>query len=112
MASWKSFVAARLAWNRLDEILISAPKRDEGMPLPAPQGRLSAIRLGYINPLTRKTVLANVSIDLVPGKSLGMIGPSASGKSTLVRLLVGAWPCTSGNVRLDGADIMRGRAPS
>ena len=95
VASWKSFIAARLAWNRLDEILNSAPKRDEGMPLPAPQGRLSAIRLGYVNPLTRKTVLANVSIDLVPGESLGVIGPSASGKSTLVRLLVGAWPCTS-----------------
>jgi PrtD family type I secretion system ABC transporter len=105
VASWKSFIAARLAWNRLDEILNSAPKRDEGMPLPAPDGRLSAIRLGYVNPVTRKTVLANVSLDLAPGESLGMIGPSASGKSTLVRLLVGAWPCTSGNVRLDGADI-------
>jgi PrtD family type I secretion system ABC transporter len=105
VASWKSFIAARLAWIRLDEILINAPKRDEGMPLPAPQGRLSAIRLGYVNPVTRKTVLANVSLDLMPGESLGMIGPSASGKSTLVRLLVGAWPCTSGNVRLDSADI-------
>ena len=105
VASWKSFIAARLAWNRLDEILNTAPKRDEGMRLPAPQGRLSAIRLGYVNPITRKPVLGNVSIDLMPGESLGVIGPSASGKSTLVRLLVGAWPCTSGNVRLDGADI-------
>ena len=105
VASWKSFIAARMAWNRLDEILNSAPKRDEGMRLPAPEGRLSAIRLGYVNPVTRKAVLGNVSIDLLPGESLGVIGPSASGKSTLVRLLVGAWPCTSGNVRLDGADI-------
>lgn len=105
VASWKSFIAARMAWNRLDEILNSAPKRDEGMRLPAPEGRLSAIRLGYVNPVTRKPVLGNVSIDLLPGESLGVIGPSASGKSTLVRLLVGAWPCTSGNVRLDGADI-------
>jgi ABC-type protease/lipase transport system fused ATPase/permease subunit len=75
------------------------------MPLPAPRGQLNAIRLGYANPATRKTVLANVSLDLMPGESLGVIGPSASGKSTLVRLLVGAWPCTGGNVRLDGADI-------
>jgi len=105
VASWKSFVAARLAWNRIDEILNSAPKRDDGMRLPAPQGRLSANRLGYVNPITRKPVLGNVVIDLLPGESLGVIGPSASGKSTLVRLLVGAWPCTSGNVRLDGADI-------
>lgn len=105
VASWKSFVAARLAWNRLDDILINAPRRDEGMALPAPQGKLSAIRLGYANPLTRRTVLSNVGFELLPGESLGVIGPSASGKSTLIRLLVGAWPCTAGTVRLDGADI-------
>ena len=105
VASWKSFIAARLAWNRLDEILNNAPKRDEGMALPAPEGRSARSGSAIVNPGTRKPVLGNVSFDLLPGESLGVIGPSASGKSTLVRLLVGAWPCTSGNVRLDGADI-------
>jgi PrtD family type I secretion system ABC transporter len=105
VATWKNFIAARLAWNRLDDILVNAPKRDEGMPLPAPEGRVNAIRMGYANAQARKVILANVSFDLQAGESLGVIGPSASGKSTLMRLLVGAWPCTSGNVRLDGADI-------
>lgn len=105
VASYKGFIAARLAWLRLEEILNTAPKRDEGMALPAPAGKLSVIRVGYINPLTRKPVLNNVGVELLPGESLGVIGPSASGKSTLVRLLIGAWPCTAGNVRLDGADI-------
>lgn len=105
VATWKSFIAARLAWARLDDILTNAPRRDEGMALPAPEGMLSAIRVGYASPLTRKTILANVGFELLPGESLGVIGPSASGKSTLARLLMGAWPCTAGNVRLDGADI-------
>ena len=105
VATYKSFIAARLAWNRLDEILINAPRRDEGMALPAPQGKLSSVRVGYVNPMTRKTILNGVNFDLQPGESLGVIGPSASGKSTLVRLLIGAWPCTAGNVRLDAADI-------
>ncbi len=105
VASYKGFIAARLAWMRLEEILNTAPRRDEGMALPAPAGKLSVIRVGYINPLTRKPVLNNVGVELLPGESLGVIGPSASGKSTLVRLLIGAWPCTAGNVRLDGADI-------
>lgn len=105
VASYKGFIAARLAWLRLEEILNTAPKRDEGMALPTPAGKLSVIRVGYINPLTRKPVLNNVGVELLPGESLGVIGPSASGKSTLVRLLIGAWPCTAGNVRLDGADI-------
>ena len=105
VATYKSYIAARMAWIRLEDILNNAPRRDEGMALPAPQGQLSAQRIGFINPQTRKTILANVSFDLLAGESLGVIGPSASGKSTLVRLLIGAWPCAAGSVRLDGADI-------
>ena len=105
VATYKSYIAARLAWIRLDEILNTAPRRDEGMALPAPKGRLSAQRAGFIHPQTRRTILANISFELLPGESVGVIGPSASGKSTLARLLIGAWPCAAGNVRLDNADI-------
>jgi PrtD family type I secretion system ABC transporter len=105
VATWKNFIAARLAWRRLDEIISNSPKRDEGMPLPAPSGRLAAIRAGFASAQARRVILANVSFELQAGESLGVIGPSASGKSTLLRLLVGAWPCSSGHVRLDGADI-------
>jgi len=105
VATYKSYIAARLAWVRLDEILNTAPRRDEGMALPAPKGRLSVQRAGFVHPQTRRTILANISFELLPGESVGVIGPSASGKSTLARLLIGAWPCAAGNVRLDNADI-------
>jgi PrtD family type I secretion system ABC transporter len=105
IASYKSYFAARMAWVRLEDMLLAAPRRDEGMALPAPNGKLSVIRAGYLNPQTRKPILNNVSFELLPGESVGIVGPSASGKSTLVRLLIGAWPCAAGNVRFDGADI-------
>ena len=105
VASWKSVIAVRLAWTRLDVLLARAPRRDEGMRLPAPEGRIQVQAAQFAVPATRKVVVANVSFDLAPGESLGIAGPSASGKSTLLRLLVGAWPCSAGSVRLDGADI-------
>lgn len=102
---WKSIVAVRLARTRIVELLTRAPKRDEGMKLPAPDGRISVERASYAVSGTTRPILANVSFELGAGESLGIIGPSASGKSTLVRLMVGAWPCVAGSVRLDGADI-------
>ena len=102
---WKTIVAVRLAKGRIVELLTRAPKRDEGMPLPAPQGRILLERAGYGLPGVARPILANVSFELAPGESLGIIGPSASGKSTLVRLMVGAWPSVAGSVRLDGAEI-------
>lgn len=105
VASWKSIIALRLSWARIVELLEKAPKRDEGMKLPAPQGRLQLVAVGFGSRAAGRTVLSNVSFDLAPGEALGIVGPSASGKSTLLRLLVGAWPATSGVVRLDGANI-------
>jgi PrtD family type I secretion system ABC transporter len=105
VSTWKSVTAARLAMGRVREILRRAPKRDEGMPLGAPDGRIQAERVTYVPQGSRKPIVAGVSFDLLAGESLGVIGPSASGKSTLMRLMVGAWPPVSGNVRLDGADI-------
>jgi len=105
VAVWKSIVAVRLARARLDSLLQSAPRRDEGMSLPAPSGKLELSGVHYVVPATRKPVLSGISFELAAGESLGVIGPSASGKSTLLRLLVGAWPCTAGRVRLSDADI-------
>jgi len=105
VSTWKSVTAARLAHGRVLEILRRAPRRDEGMPLGAPQGRINCERVTYAPAGARKAIVAGVSFALEPGDSCGVIGPSASGKSSLMRLLVGAWPPVSGNVRLDGADI-------
>ncbi|HEY4077889.1 MAG TPA: type I secretion system permease/ATPase [Rhizomicrobium sp.] len=105
VSTWKNLVAVRLAWERIRTLMREAPRREEGMALPSPTGRLQAADVQYITPMTRRTILAGVDFEIAPGVSLGIIGPSGSGKSTLLRLLVGAWPCTTGNVRLDGADI-------
>ncbi|HEX3673531.1 MAG TPA: type I secretion system permease/ATPase [Rhizomicrobium sp.] len=105
VSTWKSITAARLAAGRVREIMRRAPKRDEGMPLPAPLGRINVERVSYAPPGGKKAIVAGVSFALDAGDSCGVIGPSASGKSSLMRLLVGAWPAMSGVVRLDGADI-------
>jgi len=105
VASWKNIVAVRLAWGRLNDLLVKCPKRDQGMALPAPDGRIQVEHATFGIMGAKKAIVSNVSFEIQAGESLGIIGPSASGKSTLVRLLVGAWPCLSGTVRLDGADI-------
>ncbi|HEY4941832.1 MAG TPA: type I secretion system permease/ATPase [Rhizomicrobium sp.] len=105
VGSWKSIIALRLAWARIVDLLDKAPRRDEGMKLPPPRGHLQLGGVSYGSRAAGRTVLSNISLDLLPGEALGIIGPSASGKSTLLRLLIGAWPCTTGVVRLDGANI-------
>jgi PrtD family type I secretion system ABC transporter len=107
VATWKSVLAVRLAWERTIDLLEREPKRDEGMALPAPKGHLQALGVRYSIPAAPryKDILLRVDFDLPPGETLGIIGPSASGKSTLLRLLIGAWRCTDGVVRLDGADV-------
>ena len=105
VSTWKSIIAVRLAWGRLATLLNTAPRREEGMALPAPLGDVQVQKVSYAPPNTRKAIVNGVSFALAPGDSCGVIGPSASGKSSLMRLLVGAWPCATGVVRLDGADI-------
>ncbi len=105
VSTWKSVIAVRLAWRRIVELLQRAPRRDEGMALPAPAGKLQVVNLSYGSRAAGRVILQGVGFEIAAGEALGIIGPSASGKSTLLRLLVGAWPCSSGVVRLDGADI-------
>jgi PrtD family type I secretion system ABC transporter len=102
---WKSIIAARVARARLSELLLGAPAREEGMALPAPAGRLQASNIHYLPQGSRKAILSNINFEVAAGEALGIIGPSASGKSTLARLLIGAWPATAGVVRLDSANI-------
>ena len=98
VAGWKSLVEARSAWGRLAELLAAHPPAEPGTDLPAPQGRLEIENVFF-------RVIRRASFALPAGESLGIIGPSASGKSTLARLIVGLWKPASGVVRLDGADV-------
>ena len=105
IGSWRGFISARGAYARLREALAKHPEPPARMPLPALRGEVSIANLYVAPPKVMKPVLKGVSFALVPGEALGVIGPSASGKSTLARALVGAWPILSGEIRLDGAAL-------
>jgi len=105
LGSWRSLVSARGAFGRLEKMLDQFPARKETMSLPAPRGKVTVESLVAVAPGTNVPILKGLSFALPQGEALAIIGPSASGKSTLARLLVGVWPAASGKVRLDGADV-------
>jgi len=105
VAQWNSVVNVRAAWSRLDNLLANVPVKPEAMALPAPKGMLTVEGLMAGAPGQQVPIVRGVQFALIPGEVLAVVGPSASGKTTLARLLVGLWPAMSGKVRLDGADV-------
>jgi ATP-binding cassette subfamily C exporter for protease/lipase len=109
VAQWKLLVNARQAWERLSAVLAQLPEREAGMPLPAPRGVLTVEQLVAGPPpmpgQAPQAILRGLQFGVTPGEVLAVIGPSAAGKTTLARMLVGLWPALQGKVRLDGADI-------
>ncbi|MCE8051654.1 type I secretion system permease/ATPase [Halomonas daqingensis] len=105
IGSWRGFVSARGAYRRLEELLQRVPREPERMALPRPRGELRLESVSACVPGGRQPVLHSVSFELAAGEHLGIIGPSAAGKSSLIRVMLGIWPVSSGTVRLDGADI-------
>lgn len=105
ISQWRGLVTARDAWYRLTNLLNQMPARDRGMPLPPPRGLLTVENLVAGAPGTQTPILKGFSFGLMPGEILAVVGPSASGKTTLARLLTGIWPAVNGKVRLDGADV-------
>jgi ATP-binding cassette subfamily C exporter for protease/lipase len=105
VTQWRGVVNVRDAWGRLEQLLSAIPAKAQGMPLPAPKGFLQVESLVASAPNSQVPILKGVNFALTPGEVLAVVGPSASGKTTLARLLIGAWPAASGKVRLDGADV-------
>jgi PrtD family type I secretion system ABC transporter len=105
IANWKGFVAARQSWQRLNKLLTMSPARPTRMQLQTPSQRLSVETVSASPPGVPKIVVQDIAFELEAGQGLGIIGPSGSGKSSLVRLLVGVWHPVRGNVRLDGAAL-------
>jgi ATP-binding cassette subfamily C protein PrsD len=105
ISNWKGFVAARQGWKRLNQLLGAVPADRTPMTLPAPTESLVVEHATAVPPGQKKIVVQDVSFTLKSGQGLGIIGPSGSGKSSLVRLIVGAWYPARGRIRLDGAAL-------
>jgi ATP-binding cassette subfamily C protein len=102
---WKGFVAARQGWKRLNRLLELLPAHAAPLALPRPRASLTVEHATAVPPGEKKVVVHDVSFKLESGQGLGIIGPSASGKSSLVRMIVGAWQPAQGRIRLDGAAL-------
>ncbi|WEN40564.1 Type I secretion system ATP-binding protein PrsD [Thauera sp. GDN1] len=107
IGTWRSTVSARGAHARLAELLSGAPAARERTALPRPQGLVLADNLVLAAPGSRNPVVKGVSFGAKPGMLVAVIGPSASGKSSLARGLVGVWPPLAGSLRLDNAKLAK-----
>ncbi|ATE77944.1 MULTISPECIES: type I secretion system permease/ATPase [Pseudomonas] len=105
IGSWKGFIAARSQYRRLNDILDKQQAQPERMSLPAPKGNVQVESLVVAAPGSKTPIINNISFSVPAGCVVGIIGPSAAGKSTLARALMGVWAPQHGVVRLDGADI-------
>lgn len=107
LGAWRNFVQARGAHRRLADLLSLAEPVIDGMKLPLPKGAVDVENLTFVLPGQERPILKQITFQLPAGRTLALIGPSASGKSTLCRMLIGSWLPTQGAVRLDGAAISR-----
>jgi ABC-type protease/lipase transport system fused ATPase/permease subunit len=106
IGTWRSLIDARSAYRRLSGLLDkSAPAAAAPVALPAPAGQVRAENVVFMMKAGDPPILRGISFELAAGQSLGVIGPSAAGKSTLARVLAGVWKPTAGVARLDGADV-------
>jgi ATP-binding cassette, subfamily C, type I secretion system permease/ATPase len=105
ISGWKQLIQARQSLRRLQSFLVQPRLRPPGLPLPTPSGRLTVERVSYAFPGQGMAMIKAVNFSLDPGESLAVIGPSAAGKTTLIRLLIGTLPASAGTVRLNGADV-------
>ena len=103
--SWKGFADAKEAYKRLNNLLRQIPELPETMQLPAPKGEIKIENIVVAPPNSKTPTLRGVNMFIPQGMTVGIIGPSASGKSTFARAILGVWPLAGGKVRLDGADI-------
>lgn len=103
--SWRQVEDVRESFVRLERLLDMFPVPEKSMSLPAPKGFLQLEGVTAMSPETKVTILKGIGFKVPPGGALAVVGSSASGKTTLARILVGVWPSMTGTVRLDGSDI-------
>ncbi|MGL9758760.1 MAG: type I secretion system permease/ATPase [Wolbachia sp.] len=103
--TWKFLNQAKMSYGRLQRLILTSPKREQTMALPEPEGKLEFDRVFFTPYGSNKPTVKGISFVIEPGEVVGVIGASASGKSTIAKLTVGVWKPISGVVRLDGADV-------
>ncbi|ADR34760.1 type I secretion system ATPase [Sulfuricurvum kujiense DSM 16994] len=104
-STWKQFTSARIAYKRLGELLAEFPEPTRPTPLPAPKGFIDLEGIVVVPPGSQVPSLRGVSMSIKAGETVGVIGPSAAGKSSLARAMLGVWPCINGKVRIDNAEL-------
>lgn len=102
---WQRWGTMQAAYRRLRDLLDGSAAMRSSMVLPRPTGAIEIDRLVFVPPGQNRAVLKGISLFIAPGEAVGIIGPSAAGKSTLARLLVGVWKPSGGAIRLDGQDV-------
>jgi ATP-binding cassette subfamily C protein len=102
---WKGFSAARESWSRLLRLTEIMPTDEREISLPSPANMLRVENLHLAPPGSKVLCIRGASFELRAGEAVGIIGPSACGKSSLARGLVGLWMPIGGTVRLDGASL-------
>ncbi len=109
IGNWKGVVAARLAFQRLRETVVALASAVKPMDLPAPTASLKVEKITVAAPSSGRVLLSEVGFELKAGDALGIIGPSAGGKTTLARALTSVWPVLRGSIRLDEAELNQWR---
>ncbi len=105
IGAWKQAQSARQSYQRLEKYFNVPASRQSTTELPKVDGKLSVEDLVFISPTTKKVLLQGINFKANPGQVIAIVGHSGAGKSTLGRLILGIWPPSRGNVRLDGADV-------
>lgn len=105
VGNWKSFLAAREAFGRMKLLFHAVGVEPQRMSLPNPKGLLAVENVVAAAPGGQTAILKGISFKLGAGELLGIVGPSAAGKSSLARVLVGVWQVAAGAVRLDGYEL-------
>jgi ATP-binding cassette, subfamily C, bacterial PrsD len=105
IANWRGFVSTRQSWARLRPALEALKEAPASLALPAPNQRLAVDSVASGPPGRQEIIISNVSFIAEAGSAVGVVGPSASGKSSLARALSGIWPIHRGSARMDGATL-------